>query len=74
MHSVLCRFSNVSEGGGFVDLADDERIMGATTDFLMILDVQTSEDGFQYRCHVSGTYPPSVFSEAATLTINAGEK
>jgi len=37
---------------------------------LQVNNVAASNNGYQYRCRVSGTCPPAVTSSSATLTVN----
>jgi hypothetical protein len=54
-------FANISNGGGY---------SGVTTKNLTV-DTDGNFGGGEYRCRVSGTATPDVFSQPATLTINA---
>lgn len=46
-------------------------IGGATSATYTIASTTTSQNGYQYRCVVSGTCTPAATSNAATLTVNS---
>lgn len=62
----------VYEGNGFVNISDDERYSGTTSDTLNITGATTDMSGYKYKVVVGSTEIESgQASEAATLTVNA---
>ncbi|HBF87079.1 MAG TPA: hypothetical protein DDX39_00445 [Bacteroidales bacterium] len=64
----------VDEGSGWSNISvagTDPTYADWTTSTLEVNTVAISNDGFEYRCVVSGTCAPSVTSNAATLTVTA---
>ncbi len=60
----------VDDGSGFVDIVDDAIYSGSNTKDLALTDATPTLSGYLYRCEVGGC-APSVYSLAATLTIDA---
>ena len=59
----------VDNGGGFADITNGGIYSDATTATLQITDITASEDGYDYRCIVSGTCTPAATSNGATVTV-----
>ncbi len=59
------------QGAGFVDLTDNTTYSGTITETLVINPVTTDQNGYRYRCLVSGDNSTPVFSEIVTLTISS---
>ena len=63
----------VDVGSGWVDIVaagTNPTYAGWTTDTLSVNGVVAGNDGYRYRCRVTGTCTPSVTSNIATLTVN----
>jgi len=60
----------VNTGSGYVNLSNGGVYSGVTTNFLTVTGVTAAMNGYQYRCVVSGTCPPSATTTGATLTVN----
>ncbi len=60
----------VNQGAGFINLSNGGGYSGVTTTTLNITNVGFVLNGYQYRCEVSGTCPPSAISNPATLNVN----
>ena len=56
-------------GAGWVGLTNAAPYSGVTTATLTITGAQLAISGYQYRCMVTGTCPPVVWSNPATLTV-----
>ena len=69
--SGLSYLWQVSSNGGssFTDLTNGGYYSTVTTSTLTITAAQLELTGYQYRCKVSGTCLPVVFSNPATLTV-----
>ena len=61
----------VSSNGGlsFSDLTNSSYYTNVTTPTLNITGAQLAISGYQYRCRVTGTCTPVVYSNTATLTV-----
>jgi gliding motility-associated-like protein len=59
----------VDDGSGFADISNGGIYSGATTTTLQITDITANEDGYEYRCVVSGTCTPAATSNAAIATV-----
>lgn len=60
----------VNTGSGWSNVSNTGIYSGATTSTLALTAATTAEDGYQYRCIVSGICSPSETSSARSLTIN----
>jgi len=60
---------SINGGGIWTDLTNTAPYSGVTTPTMSITNAQLSLSGYQYRCKVSGTCLPVVFSNAAILTV-----
>jgi uncharacterized repeat protein (TIGR03803 family) len=60
-----------NNGSGFTNITNGGIYSGATTNTLTLTGVTQSMNGYQYRCVVTGTVPPSAFSVAASLLIHS---
>lgn len=64
------RWQISTNGGGlFTDLSNGGYYSNVTTTTLNITGAQLALNGYQYRCRVSGTCTPEVFSNPAILTV-----
>ncbi|MFN8242993.1 MAG: hypothetical protein U0X40_02965 [Ferruginibacter sp.] len=54
-------FTNITNGGIY---------SGATTNTLTLTGATTAQNGYAYRCVVTGTCPPAATSGCASLTVN----
>ncbi|MGB0428823.1 MAG: PKD domain-containing protein [Bacteroidia bacterium] len=59
----------VDDGSGFADISNGGIYTGATTSTLQITDATATENGYEYRCEVTGNCTPAAYSTAATLTV-----
>ncbi len=59
----------VNTGSGWSNVSNAGIYSGATTSTLALTAATTAEDGYQYRCVVSGACSPSETSSARSLTI-----
>lgn len=61
----------VSTNGGstYTDLSNNSTYSNVTSSTLNITNAQLSMSGYQYRCKVTGTCSPLVYSNGATLTV-----
>ncbi|MFY0675210.1 MAG: PKD domain-containing protein [Bacteroidia bacterium] len=59
----------VDAGSGFTNITNGGIYSGATTTTLQITNITASEDGYDYRCEVSGTCTPPANSSSATVTV-----
>jgi len=60
----------VNTGSGFTALNDGGAYAGVHTDTLRIAGALASMDGYIYRCYVSGSCTPAVYSAQASLTVH----
>lgn len=60
----------VNQGTGFLPISNGGIYAGATTANLTISGISIPMSGYSYRCVVTGLTPPSVTSNAATLTVS----
>lgn len=60
----------VNAGSGWSNVANGGIYSNATTATLNITGATVTEQGFMYRCMISGSCTPAVTSASATLTIN----
>ncbi len=60
----------VNQGNGFTNIYSSALYSGVTTNALTITAASNTVNGFQYRCAVTGTCSPSVFSNPGTLIVN----
>ena len=60
----------VNNGGGWTNVTNTGIYSGATTSTLTLTGATSTNNGFQYRCDVTGATTPNAISNAATLTIN----
>jgi hypothetical protein len=58
-------------GGSFTNLTNTSPYSGITTATMTINPANLTLNGFRYRCYVSGTCTPFVYSESALLTVTA---
>ncbi len=56
-------------GGLFTNLANGGNYSNVTSSTLNITNAQLAMSSYQYRCRVTGTCAPVVYSNAATLTV-----
>jgi hypothetical protein len=64
------RWQLSTDGGlNFTDLSNSSTYSGTTTATLTVSNVTNAMNGYQYRCRVTGTCPPVVWSNPATLTV-----
>jgi len=61
----------LNTGNGFVDITDGALYSGIQTNKLIIAKTTEDMDAYQYRCSVSGTCQPGVFSNAAILNVSS---
>jgi hypothetical protein len=61
----------VDQGLGFKNLSNASIYSGVTTDSMHISSTSLGMDNYLFRCEVTGTCPPLVNSNAATLTVAA---
>ncbi|OSZ82132.1 hypothetical protein CAP35_02365 [Chitinophagaceae bacterium IBVUCB1] len=59
----------INAGLGFINLTNTPPYSGALDPTLNIANVNSSMNGFQYRCVVTGTCTPAVISNVSTLNI-----
>lgn len=57
------------QGSGFTNLSDAGAYSGSTTADLTISNITTAQDGFQYRCIISGDFAADVTSADAVLNV-----
>lgn len=60
---------NKNDGNGFVNLTNGGIYSGVTMQELNLTAVTTAEDGYLYRCYISGTCPSIDYSDFATLNV-----
>ena len=60
-----------NQGAGFSNLSNDAAVSGATSSNLTISSVQSSLDGTQYRCVISGDHASDVISDTVSLDVLA---
>ena len=60
-----------NSGTGFVDIVNGGIYSNATTATLTLTGIPIANNGYTYRCVVSGTCTPAATSNAASLTVNA---
>eukprot|EP01012_Entosiphon_sulcatum_P032044 TRINITY_DN40785_c0_g1_i1.p1 TRINITY_DN40785_c0_g1~~TRINITY_DN40785_c0_g1_i1.p1 ORF type:complete len:1394 (+),score=139.75 TRINITY_DN40785_c0_g1_i1:44-4225(+) len=60
----------VNTGVGFVNLTSTSPYGGANGPALSIANVNSSMNGYQYQCVITGTCTPSVVTNIVTLSIN----
>ena len=58
-----------NQGAGFSNLSDDATVSGATSSDLTISSVQSSLNGTQYRCMISGDHADDVISDTVSLGV-----
>ncbi len=61
----------LNTGSGWTNVSNGGIYSGATTSTLTLTSATTTQNGYQYRCEVSGAAPPNAVSNAATLTVNS---
>ena len=61
----------VSIDGGSIwsDLSNNATYSGVTTATLSISNAQLTMNGYKYRCRITGTCPPVLYSNVVTLTV-----
>lgn len=60
----------VNNGGGWANVTNGGIYSNATTASLSIVGASAAENGYMYRCMISGSCTPAVTSSSATLSIN----
>lgn len=60
----------VNTGSGWSNLVNNSTYQNVNDPLMLISNVLTSMSGYQYRCIVTGSCPPSLTSNAATLSVN----
>jgi len=60
----------VNSGAGWANISNGGVYAGVATNTLAITNIPASYNNYQYRCIISGTCPPSVTTNAATLTVH----
>lgn len=60
---------NKNDGNGFVNLTNGGLYSGVTAQELNITGVTLAEDGYLYRCYITGTCPSIDYSDIAKLTV-----
>lgn len=58
-------------GGSFSNLTNGSPYTGVTTATMTINPANLTLNGYRYRCYVTGTCTPYVYSESALLTVTA---
>jgi len=58
------------QGSGFSDLADGNGISGSATSTLSLTGVTNAQNGFFYRCVISGDFASDMVSNSASVSIS----
>ncbi|MEM9858609.1 MAG: FG-GAP-like repeat-containing protein [Bacteroidota bacterium] len=57
------------QGSGFTNLSDGGEYSGATTSDLYVANLTAQQDGYQYRCVITGDFAPDRISDIALLQV-----
>ena len=60
----------VDRGAGFVNLTATPPFSGVSSSYLTVSAPPSSFSGYKFRCYVSGTCAPPVYTSVATLTVD----